>query len=449
MLADEALVRQVFGLLDRGPALVSNGGLVCKAWRYALDHLQFLSQPVWADAPAAFPNLRHLTVQCVGQVDVSALSACPRLSILEICDLRLKMILIRGLSVCASLTSLRIQNCRNEIHISDISRCRSLRHVSLDCCPQLVVDAGKPGLSHCTALCSLDLTESTIADLAVVRGCGSLRELKLNHCGRLTDVSALSSCSSLEVLELQWCRRLVDASGVASCHALRSLDTSECNKLVRTPDFFSAEAAKPDFFRPDPPPRGHYRAAVNALTTTAGGSAGGGADGGGSWGGAGASSAPAGSNSALRVLNGSFCKGLVDVSSLALCRALVALDLSRCRALADISALEGCVALERLDLRGCAALRSIAALAGCAALRELLLSGCVGVSDLTPLAGCGGLRTLKAAGCSGVTDTGCVLASCPQLRELDLTGSGVEAPDGSPLSCQLCEFGKLNMDEMD
>lgn len=121
------------------------------------------------------------------------------------------------------------------------------------------------------------------------------------------------------------------------------------------------------------------------------------------------------------VLDG--CDNLSDVSGVASCSNLQALNLSDCRAICVLPhspAFLRCLGhLEELDLAG-TGLTDIGPLSSCCLLRSCDLSFTPVVS-LVPLSACEGLKRLFLRGCRELTDLG-PLSSCTSLTVLDIRG---------------------------
>lgn len=113
-----------------------------------------------------------------------------------------------------------------------------------------------------------------------------------------------------------------------------------------------------------------------------------------------------------------------DLAGLNTCAALEELHLGNSCALTSLASLSGCTALKVLRVEN-SLISDLAGLNTCAALEELNVTCCRSLTSLASLAGCTALRKLHACG-AGVLDLH-GLESCVALQELDISDTPVRS----------------------
>ncbi len=189
----------------------------------------------------------------------------------------------------------------------------------------------------------------SLRGLALLRGLGSLQEIRLNAFDALESITPLTALTNLEVVSLAGCDALTDLSPLEELPNLRELNLRGCDGIVdlsplsRLPNLESLYLDR------------CYKADWSTLSV---------------------------SNS-LEDFTGRDNR-MTDLAFLEGASRLKTLDLEECERLSDITALGKLTALEEVSLEQCKSLSYIKPLAGLANLKRLDISSS-GVRDITPL----------------------------------------------------------------
>ena len=268
---------------------------------------------------------------------------------------------LRKIAGLLQLTTLDLSFCEAVQDLGPLRSCVALERLDLRGCVGLRCIAP---LASCSSLLELDIGHTPVSDLCALKG---LTHLRMSDCSRLSDLGPIASCSSLRTLEMARCFLVHDIEPLGSCPRLSLVDLSDTNVRDLAPlrdcrklQHLLASGNQGIFDV-------SCLAACTALTRL---------------------------DVSYTHVSGPLAAGLLeldvsysDVTDLEGLTNLRSLDVSGCRiGDAGIRALASCCAsLQRLSIRNCKDVEDLSPLAACPALRAVDAAGCVRCRSFDPV----------------------------------------------------------------
>jgi hypothetical protein len=147
--------------------------------------------------------------------------------------MRIVVITSHNLGGCTDgLKCLYIEHACHLFDFSPLASCSMLRDIKID---QAINISDLSPLASCSRMESLEIWNSSIADISVV---ASMPLLKAFQCQKVSgkpsikDLSPLASCPRLKNLSLSCNTELKDLSPLSACTALETLDISDCPLII-------------------------------------------------------------------------------------------------------------------------------------------------------------------------------------------------------------------------
>ncbi len=323
---------------------------------------------------------------------------CPREIARLDCLRHLSLGNTRFLPLGAGFTPVRVHSAGGLrlTRLQHLASCPGLKSLYLGGCHLITQLDSLEGLGE---LETLDLRDTSVIDLCVIRNFGNLTDLSLSSTP-IKDVTHLGGLNRLETLDLGDCVSLPHTDALAHLAELVRLNLAGCTALRHLPPFQpTSKLVELDI---STCPQVTDLAPIKHLTR-------------------------------IMSLTARHCLSLTSLEDIGTIPSLVTIDTSHCLSIIDLLPLASQTSLTSLSIQGCRSIKNVdiyATLPGLRATTELNLNGCESVESIEPLSHLHGLEQLSLMACRTLSDLG-PLSGHPALRRLDVRQTAVA--DLSPL----------------